>query len=268
MSKRYLKALVAFCLLVFGPFFGLVSCTKSAPTLKVAASSVPHAMMLDAIKSDLAAEGIQLEIVVVDDFNLPNRALADKEVDANFFQHLPFLQAQIKGFHYPIEAYAKIHIEPLGLYSQTVKNLADLPDKAVIAVPNDPTNEARALQLLAHAGLITLDTTKDDNLTILNIVTSAKSLRIEEIDAAMLPRALHEVDAAVINTNFALQAALNPLKDALLLEDSQSEYVNILAIRQGEENRPELRALKKAMTSEKMRLFIEKNYQGAIIAVF
>lgn len=261
MKKRWLTlflALVVCC----------TSCAKKEPTLKVAATLVPHAEMLEQIKPELASQGIKLEIILVEDFNVPNRALADKEVDANFFQHLPFLQAQVKAFDYPIESYAKIHIEPLGLYCQKVKRLEDLPENATIAIPNDPTNEARALNLLQKHGLITLDDPNNHKATVLNIVSNPKKIKFEEIDAAMLPRAFVDVDGAVINTNFALQAGLSPLKDAVIIEDKTSDYANILAIRQGDENRPDLLALKKALTSDRMRAYILTQYQGAILPAF
>jgi len=261
MKNRWITLL---CLLLFT----LTACAKKEPTLKVAATAIPHAEMLEYIKPDLAKEGITLEIVLVEDFNVPNRALVDKEVDANFFQHLPFLEAQVQAFHYPIVNFGKIHIEPLGLYCSKAKTLEDLPEKAIIAIPNDPTNEARALNLLAKHGLITLDDPHNHKATVLNIVANPKNLRFEEIDAAMLPRTFVDVDGAVINTNFALQAGLSPLKDALFLEDSSSDYANILAIREGSETRADLVALKRALTSDKIRAFILEQYQGAIIAAF
>lgn len=242
-------------------------CSKSENRLRVAATSVPHAEMLSFIQDDLAKKGVNLEIVVVEDFNTPNRALADKEVDANFFQHAPFLRYQAKEFGYPIESFAKIHLEPLGLYSTKVKSLADLKQKASIAIPNDPTNEARALILLNKAGLITLDNPNNLKATILNIKSNPKEIHFEEIDAAMLPRTLPDVDAAIINSNFALQAHL-PHDEVLVQEDRTSPYANIIAIRKGDENRPELIALKEAMTSEKMRRFIKEKYKGAIVPAF
>lgn len=256
-----IRLFFAFVLLFAG-------CSKNEHTLKVAATSVPHAEMLNAIKQDLADQGIQLQIVVVEDFQLPNRALADKEIDANFFQHTPFLLAQVKSFHYPITTLAKVHIEPMGIYSKKIKKLADLPEKGIVSVPNDPTNEARALDLLDHQRVISLDIPHNLNATVLNIDENPKHLKVTEIDAAMLPRTLPDVDAAVINTNFAMQAGLSPLKDALAIEDSSSPYANVIAIREGEDTRPELIALKKAMTSDRMRTFIMEKYQGAIIPAF
>jgi D-methionine transport system substrate-binding protein len=247
----------------------LTGCSsKPKNALKVAATPVPHAQMLEFVKPDLKEKGIDLIIIVTDDYNMPNRALADKEVDANFFQHLPFMELQIKEFHYPIQSDGKIHIEPMGVYSNKIKSINDLSEKATIAIPNDPSNEARALLLLQAHGIIKLDNPNNLNATILNITDNPKQLKFIEIDAAMLPRALHDVDAAAINTNYALEAHLNPIKDALILENKDSPYANILAIRIGDENRPDLQALKAAMTSDKMRKFIMDKYNGAVLPAF
>lgn len=236
--------------------------------LKVAATPVPHAQMLEFIKPDLKEKGIDLIIITTDDYNMPNRALAEKEVDANFFQHIPFMELQIKEFNYPIQSDGKIEIEPMGIYSKKIKSLSDLKNNAVIAIPNDPSNEGRALLLLQSQGIIQLDDPNNLKATIWNITQNPKQLKIFEVDAAMLPRSLQDVDAAVINTNYALEANLNPLKDALVLESKDSPYANILAIRIGDENRPDIQALKEAMTSEKMAQFILNQYKGAVLPAF
>jgi D-methionine transport system substrate-binding protein len=236
--------------------------------LKVAATPVPHAQMLEFIKPDLKEKGIDLIIITTDDYNMPNRALAEKEVDANFFQHIPFMELQIKEFNYPIQSDGKIEIEPMGIYSKKIKSLSDLKNNAVIAIPNDPSNEGRALLLLQSQGIIQLDDPNNLKATIWNITQNPKQLKIFEVDAAMLPRSLQDVDAAVINTNYALEANLNPLKDALVLESKDSPYANILAIRIGDENRPDIQALKEALTSEKMAQFILNQYKGAVLPAF
>lgn len=245
------------------------SCSSQRPHgLRVAATPVPHAEMLEAIKTDLEDQGIELVIVVTDDYQIPNRSLASGEVDANFFQHLPFLQAQIQQFHYPIMNFGSVEIEPLGLYSRKIQDTSELEMGAKIAIPSDPTNEARALQLLAADGIIALDTPSNTHVTVINIVDNPKKIQFIEIEGPMLARSLDEVDAAIINTNYALQAKMSPLKDAIILEDRRSPYVNILAIRRGDENREDLKALKKALTSDKMRKFIFDKYQGAIAPTF
>lgn len=237
-------------------------------SLKIAASAVPHAQMLEYIKPDLNEKGIDLIIIVTDDYNMPNRALANHEVDANFFQHIPFMDEQIKQFDYPIESLAKIEIEPMGIYSKKIHALADLKEHATVALPNDPTNEARGLHLLQEQGIIQLDNPNNLQATVLNITKNPKHIKFIEVDASMLPRTLDDVDAAAITTNYALQANLSPLKDALVLEGKDSPYTNIIAIRKGDENRPDVVALKVAMTSEKMREYILQKYEGAILPAF
>lgn len=246
----------------------LSSCSSPKNGFKVAATPVPHAQMLEFVKPDLKAKGIDLIIVVTDDYNMPNRALANREVEANFFQHIPFMEEQIKQFHYSIESIAKVELEPMGIYSKKIHSLSELKDNATIALPNDPTNEARALSLLQGQGIIQLDDSNNLQATVLNITDNPKSIKFIEVDAAMLPRTLEDVDAAAINTNYALEAKLSPLKDALVLESKDSPYANVIAIRIGDENRPEIETLKAAMTSEKMREFILNKYKGAVIPAF
>lgn len=246
--------------------FALLTACSTQPKhgLKVAASAVPHSEMLEFVKPDLKAQGIDLVIIVTDDYNMPNRALANGEIDANFFQHTPFMESQIQEFHYPIASIASIEIEPMGIYSNKIKSLNDLSDNTSIAVPNDPTNEGRALLLLQENGIIKLDNPSNLQATIRNISENPKHISFIEVDAAMLPRTLDDVDAAVINTNYALQAKLSPIA----LEKPNSPYANILVVKIADENRPDIQALKSAMTSEKMRAFIQEKYKGALIPAF
>ena len=254
--------LVALSLLFCG-------CSKNEKNrLKIAASPVPHAEMLEDIKDELKKKGINLDIIVVDDYNLPNRMLNDKEVDANFFQHRPFLEEQKKEFGYQIDSFAKIHLEPMGIYSKKTKELASLPEKSTIALPNDPTNESRALKLLEKAELIEINSQAGLKATVADITSNPKQLKFIEVDAPMLPRTLKEVGAAAIPSNFALQTGLNPFSDPLIKERTDSPYANILVIRSGEESREDLQALKEALTSDEMRTFILTKYRGAIIPVF
>ena len=249
--------------------FFLLSCSYSCSSpkngLRVAASAVPHAQMLEHVKPLLAEQGINLVIMITDDYNLPNRALQEKEIAANFFQHQPFLDEQIKEFGYLIESIAAIEIEPMGIYSQKITSLADLKDQATLVIPNDPTNAARALRLLETQGLIQINQL---NPTVLNIAANPKHLQFFEVDAAMTARALPDVDAALINTNYALEAGLIPTKDALALESKDSPYANLLVVRVGEETRPEIQALKNALTSASMRDFLQTTYQGEVLPAF
>ncbi len=262
MTKYALTAILAAYLLF------LTCCSKKHEGLRIAASAVPHAEMLEFVKPDLELKGIHLDIVVMDDYNIPNRALTHQEVDANFFQHAPFLNAQIEQFHYPIEGIAAIEIEPMGLYSKKINRLADLKDGSIIAIPNDPTNEARALLLLKQQGWIELNNPANLQATSINIVANPKKIIFLELDAAMLPRTLEDADIAVLNTNYALAAGFAPLTDALALEDKHSTYANILVIRKGDAHRADIQALKEALTSEKMENFILSRYQGAVLPAF
>jgi len=237
------------------------------PSLKVAATSVPHAELLEQIEPELRSKGINLEILVIDDFNMPNRAVADGEADANFFQHLPFLENQIENFGYPLEPLVAVHLEPMALYSKKHQAVKEIPDKGTIAIPSDPSNQARALALLKQTGLISLDEAKSMP-SLLDIGSNPKNLRFIEMDSPLLSRSLDDVDAAAITTNFALLGGLSPQKDALAVEQGKSRFANIVVIRQGDKNRPEIQALKTALTSDQVRQFIEKKYHGAVIPSF
>lgn len=243
-----------------------VACSsRSQNELKIAATSVPHAEILEFIKPDLEAQGIFLNILVTDDYSMPNRALSEGEVDANFFQHLPFMESQIEQFSYSILSVAKIEIEPMGVYSKKIHSLQELKENAKVAIPSDPSNQTRALLLLQELGMIGFESSKP---TVLNIKSNPKHLRLIEADAAMLSCCLQDVDIAVINTNYALQAGLSPLKDALALESKDSDYANILTVRQGDENSLKIQALKEALTSEKLKEFILRKYKGSVSPAF
>lgn len=236
--------------------------------LKIGATPVPHAEMLEQVKDDLAKEGIELDIKEFNDYVQPNMALNDKELDANFTQHIPYLENFDAEHNMTLVSAGGIHIEPMGLYSHKIKKLDEIKDGAEIAIPNDPTNGGRALLLLQQAKLITLKDGIGVKATIQDITDNPKNIKIKEIEAAQLPRSLDDVDAAVINTNFAVQANLIPTKDALIIEDASSPYVNIIAVRKGDENRPEIKKLVAALQSEKIKKFIEEKYKGAIVPAF
>ncbi|MDQ0205177.1 MetQ/NlpA family ABC transporter substrate-binding protein [Pectinatus haikarae] len=236
--------------------------------LKIGATPVPHAEILEQVKDDLAKEGIDLQIQEFNDYVQPNMALNDKELDANFFQHTPYLENFDAEHNMTLVSAAGIHIEPMGLYSHKIKKLDELKNDAQIAIPNDPTNGGRALLLLQQANLIKLKDGVGVKATVQDIVDNPKNIKIQEIEAAQLPRSLDDVDAAVINTNFAVQASLTPTKDALVIEDASSPYANIIAVRKGDENRPEIKKLITALQSEKIKKFIADKYKGAIIPAF
>lgn len=245
------------------------SSSSSSKVLKVGATAVPHAEILEIVKPLLAKEGIDLQIIEFSDYVQPNLALNDKELDANFFQHEPYLKNFVKE-HPEVKLVnaAGIHIEPMGIYSHKIKKLDELKDGASIAIPNDPTNGGRSLMLLAKAGLLKLKDGVSVEATVQDIVDNPKHLKFQEVEAAQVPRTLDDVDAAVINTNFAMQVNLVPTKDALFMEDSTSPYVNIIAVRAGDENRPEIQALLKAVKSKEVKDFINEKYKGAVVPAF
>lgn len=236
--------------------------------LKVGATPVPHAEILNEIKPLLAKDGIDLQIIEFTDYVKPNLSLNDKEIDANFFQHEPYLKKFAADRKLDLVNLVVVHIEPMGVYSKKLKDIKSVPDGAKVAIPNDPTNGGRALNILAKAGLIKLKDGVGISATVGDIVENPKNLKITEAEAAMLPRTLDDVDLAVINSNFAMEAKLNPTKDALFIEPKDSPYANIVAVRKGDENRKEIQALKKALTSPEVKKFIEEKYKGAVIPAF
>lgn len=238
----------------------------------VGASPTPHALILEAVRDALREKGYELEIVEFTDYVQPNVALADGSIDANFFQHTPYLDDYNAERGTNLVSLVSIHFEPLGLYPGKTKSLADLKDGAQIAVPNDTTNEARALLLLEAQGLITVKPDAGLKATVNDITSNPKNLKIIEIEAAQLPRSLQDVDMAVINGNYALSAGLVVSKDALAAEDASSiaaqTFANIVAVRAGDENREDLKALAEALTSEAVREFIETTFEGSVVPVF
>ena len=240
----------------------------SEVTLKIGATPVPHSELLEEIKPDLKEQGINLEIVEFNDYVQPNIALNDKELDANFFQHEPYLNDFIKEHKdVKLKNAGGIHIEPMGVYSKKIKDLRELPEGATVSIPNDPTNGGRALLLLQKAGLLKLKDGVNEMATVQDIVDNPKNLKIQEVEAAQLPRTLEDVDISIINTNFAMNADLNPVNDALFIEDKTSPYVNIVAVR-ADENREQIDQLLKTLKSDKIKKFIEEKYKGAIVPAF
>lgn len=240
--------------------------------LTVGASPTPHSEILEYVKDDLAAEGIDLDIKVFDDYVLPNTALNDGDLDANFFQHLPYLENFNEEHGYDLVSVAGIHFEPLGIYPGKVDSLDAISEGGEISIPNDATNGARALLLLEAAGVITLKEGADITSTPSDIVENPKNVKIVELDASQIARAVQDVDVAVINANYALEADFNVEEDALQSEDKNSEaaqtYANIIAVNTGHENDPAIQALIDALQSEKVATFINDTYHGAVVPVF
>ncbi|MEU0157672.1 MetQ/NlpA family ABC transporter substrate-binding protein [Streptomyces sp. NPDC006261] len=238
----------------------------TSKALVVAASPTPHADILDFVKKNLAEkEGLKLEVKEFTDYVLPNTATQSGQVDANFFQHKPYLDDFNKKNGTTIVPVVNVHLEPLGLYSKKIKDLKDIKAGQTIAVPNDTTNGGRALQLLAENGLITL---KDGVGTAakLSDITDKKGLEFKELEAATVPRALNDVDAAVINGNYALEAELSPAKDSLALEKAEGNpYANFLAVKDGNEKDPRVEKLAELLNSDEVKKFIEDTYKGSIV---
>ena len=241
-------------------------------TLKVAASPTPHAEILNVAKDILAEQGITLEVVEFSDYVQPNLVTESGEVDANYFQHTPYLESfnEENGTH--LVSVGAIHYEPFGIYPGKSNDLANIADGATIAVPNDTTNEARALQLLAAQGLITVRDGAGLTATVNDITENPHNLQIEEIEAAQLPRTVQDVDFAVINGNYAMEAGFSVGKDALATEDASSEaaqtYANVLVVKEGNENNPAIQALLKALQSDEVKNYIDQTYDGAVVAIF
>ncbi|WP_284580276.1 MetQ/NlpA family ABC transporter substrate-binding protein [Streptomyces sp. 2P-4] len=237
--------------------------------LVVAASPSPHADVLNFVKDKLAAkEGLKLEVKEFTDYVLPNTATEQGQVGANYFQHKPYLDDFNKKNGTHIVPVANVHLEPLGLYSKKVKAVTDLRPGHTVAVPNDTTNGGRALQLLAANNLITLKEGVGTSAKLSDI-TDKKGLEFKELEAATVPRALNDVDAAVINGNYALEAKLSPAKDALVLEKSEGNpYANFLAVKAGNEKDPRVQKLAKLLNSDEVRAFIEEKYQGSVTPAF
>ncbi len=238
----------------------------------VGASPTPHAGILEAIKPVLAEQGYELEIKEFTDYIQPNLALEDGSLDANYFQHLPYLENFNAENGTKIVSLTAIHFEPLGIYAGKTASLDALADGAQVAIPNDGSNEERALLLLEASGLIKLKEGIGVHATIKDIVENPKNLKIAELEAAQIPRALQDADIAVINGNYAIEAGLNAATDALAREEvgslSATTYANIVAVREGDESRPELQALAAALQSDTAKKFIEDTYAGAVVPVF
>jgi len=243
----------------------LLSTAASAETIKIGVTGGPHAEIMEVVKAEAAKAGLELKIVEFSDYIQPNAALAQGDLDANSYQHQPFLDQQIADRGYKIVSVAKTVVFPMGIYSKKLKSLADLPAGAQIGIPNDPTNGGRALLLLQTAGVLKLDPTKGIKATPLDIVENPKKVKIVEIEAPQLPRTLDDLAASAINTNYALTAGLVPSKDAIILDGADSAYVNVLAVQTKDKDKPWVAKLIAAYHSDAVKAFIDQKYQKAAI---
>lgn len=242
---------------------------NKAKVVTVGATPEPHAEILSLITSDMKAAGYTLKVVEFTDYVTPNKAVESGEINANYFQHKPYLDSfnAEQGTH--LVSVAGIHIEPLAVYSRKIKSIAALKNGSSVAIPNDPTNEGRALLLLQSAGLIKLDSKAGLTAVPADVTDNPKSLKFREIEAASLPRVLDDVDIAVINGNYALPAGLKASVDGLVMEGADSPYVNVIVVKAGHEKDPGIAALVKAVESQKVRDWIKKRYpDGEVVSVF
>lgn len=256
------KILLAILNLLF-----FVACGKSENKLVIGVSPIPHKEIVELVKDDLKNEGIDLEIVVFNDYVQPNMSLKDKSLDANFFQHIPYMEEFAKNNNFEMVAVGAVHLEPLKLYSKEVDSLYKLKNGSTILIPNDPTNRGRALILLEDAGLIKLkDKTKLDS-NIDDILENPKNLVITDLNAEQIPSRIDEVSAVVLNTNYALASNIDS-NLTIFIESKDSPYANILTVLAGRENDEKIQKLMKALNSEKVKKYILDNYNGEIIPAF
>jgi len=245
------------------------SAAAAQDRLKVGVSGGDGELIWTKVKEVAKRRGLDIDVVVFNDYLLPNAALDGGDLDANAFQHRPFLENQIKSRGYQIVAIADTIVEPIGLYSLKVKNVAALPDGASIGIPNDPSNGGRGLLLLQQQGLIKLRDGVGILPSVRDVVGNPKKFKFRELDAAQLPRSLPDLDAAIINTNYALQAKLNPQRDAIAIESrTNNPYGNVIAVRTRDKDKPVFKTLVAAYQSEEIRQFILNQFGGAILPVF
>jgi D-methionine transport system substrate-binding protein len=259
-----LSAAAVLTLAACGQGAGKKAGGEGAPLL-VGATAVPHAEILEQVKPILAAEGVPIEIKVFNDYVQPNVQLSERRLDVNYFQTKPYLDEFNAARGTTLITVAGIHVEPLGLYSRKHKTLVELPNGAQVVLPNDASNTGRALLLLQAAGLITLKDPRNPLQTVRDIAANPKGLKFQEVEAATIPRILPQVDGAVINTNYALDAGLKPKTDALQLEGADSPYVNYLVARPDNQDDPRVQALAKALRGQAIKDFIASKYEGAVI---
>lgn len=252
---------------VFALGFGLAS-AAAAETIRVGVTAGPHAEILDIVRTVAADRGLDIKVVEFTDYVVPNQALAQKELEANSFQHEPYLKNQLSKTNWKIAKVATTIASPQGVYSTKYRKLADLPQGAQVAIANDPSNGARGLLILAEQGLIKLKDGTTVTATVADIVDNPRKLRFVELDAAQLPRSLQDVDLVSINNNYAVQAGLNPAKDAIARESLEGPWVNILAVREEDKDKPWVKKLIEAYHSPAVKAFLEKRFAGTYIATW
>lgn len=262
-KRRLLKSTVALALAAAG----LAAFAQDKP-VKIGVTAGPHAQILEQVKKVAERDGLKVQVVEFTDYIQPNAALAAGDLDANSYQHKPFLDQQVKDRGYKIISVAYTVNFPMGIYSKKVKSLKELKEGARFGIPNDPTNGGRALLVLQDQGLIKLKPGAGLKATPLDVVENPKKLKFVELEAAQLPRSLDDLDASAVNTNYALSAGLNPGKDAIAQESAKSPYVNLIAVREQDKDKPWVAKLVKAYQSEEIRKFVQTEFKGAVVPGF
>jgi len=270
MKKISLLLLVFFTVtvLIAGCGGGQKAAQDEKKSIKVGVTAGPHAEIMEQVKKIAAKDGLDIQIVEFNDYMTPNIVLEQGDIDANSYQHQPFLDQQVKDRKYQLTSIGKTVIFPMGIYSKKVKTLVNLKNGAIVAIPNDPSNGSRALLVLAKAGLIQLKPGTGISPTVVDIVSNPKNLQIKELDAAQIPQSLNDMDAAVINTNYAIVAGLVPSKDAIVIEDADSPYANILAVRVKDKENPAFQKLLKAYHSPEVKQWIDEKYKSSVVATW
>lgn len=271
--KTHFKAMIYFLLLIsiflFSTGCGSNVANNAKPveksTIKVGVTTGPHAEIMEVVKKVAEKDGLDIEIVEFNDYMTPNIALNQGDIDVNSYQHQPWLDNQIKDRHYDLVSIAKTAIFPLGIYSKKIKNVNDVSPGAAVAIPNDPTNGGRALELLEKGGLIKLKPGIGIKATVADIIENPKNLKIQEIDGAQTPRAMDDVELAAINTNYAMVAGLTPTTDSLLIEDGNSPYANLLVVRTQDKDKPVFQKLIKAYHSDEVKQFLLEHFKGSAV---
>lgn len=270
--KKFTKLTSLLLVLVFA--LGVTAgCSKQSTTgidkpLKIGVTAGPHAEVMDIVKKIAEKDGLKVEVIEFNDYIQPNVALFQGDIDINSFQHQPYLDNVIKDRNYDLVSVAKTVIFPMGIYSKKVNDLSAVQPGAVIAIPNDPTNGGRALLLLEKVGLIKLKPNAGIRAAVTDITENPKNLKIRELEAAQIPRSLEDVDVAAINTNYAITAGLIPTKDAIVLEDLNSPYANLIVVKEANRNNPAVKKLIKAYQSDEVKKFIEEHFKGSVSAAW
>ena len=242
--------------------------TDAKGPITIGVTAGPHAEVMDFVKQEAAKQGVELKVVEFSDFVQPNVALDNKELDMNSFQHQPYLDNMVKDRGMKLVTIGKSILLPMGLYSSQVKDLKDLPEGASIAIPNDPTNGGRALLLLQQAGIVKLKEGLGVKATVADIIANPKNVKIQELDAAQIPHSIKDVTLAAVNTNYALQAKLNPLKDALVIENKDSLYANVIVVREADKDNARYKKVVEIYNSPAVKKFVEEHFKGTIVPAF